>query len=875
MTHFRVINSYSFDQKKVQSNKSKFYDQRQKYKLGGSSFALLSLSACGGGGGGGDAAPGNNNPAPAPAPVAAFTETATNVFLADNDLDSTFADTTATADLRVTGRNGDDSISTGSGDDTVFGGGGLDTLSGGAGVDVLFGESGNDTLSGGADGDFLVGGLGADALDGGTGSDWADYTIATTGVTVNLATGVGSRGEANGDTYTSIENVNGSPQNDTITGDDNDNMIDGWGGVDTINGGGGDDSLFAWQVDSSHQDTFDGGTGEDTLFFVSNSTTVAYNIDLSTVDASNIEKISLDVNNTVDAREELTLTAQDVIDVTDGDNRLLIEGDTADRVTVTDNGWSQSADEVIGSVTYNVYTNGAATLLIDEDITQDISAPTLIGFSLVSADTYEADDDSDSTFSEVNSIADLSVTGRGGNDSITTGAGNDITWGGAGTDTINTGAGNDGVQGGAGADVMDGGAGDGDLLSYTDSTAGVTVSLATGTGSGGDAAGDTFSNFEDLLGSAHNDTLTGDANTNIIEGGAGADTLDGGAGSDILSYLLSSSGVDANLLTGVGAGGDAAGDSLANFENIMGSLFSDTLTGDAGANLILGLDGDDTLHGGGGDDFIDGGNNDDTINGDAGVDQLIGNTGNDTLNGGDGDDLIFGGAGNDTLNGDAGMDYFDADAGADAIDGGADVDLVDFSTSTSGVTVNLLAGTGSGGDAAGDTYANIENVYGTAFSDTITGDASDNLIDGYGGNDTISGGAGDDTFMAWQIDTPQNSSYDGGAGDDTLALIAAFGTTYVIDLSTLDVTNIENINLDHFDTDDRPEDLTLTAQDVLDVTDADDQLLIEGDTADSVTSTGQGWVQGADQVIDSVTYNTYTSGAATLLVDEDIAQTIS
>ena len=67
----------------------------------------------------------------------------------------------------------------------------------------------------------------------------------------------------------------------------------------------------------------------------------------------------------------------------------------------------------------------------------------------------------------------------------------------------------------------------------------------------------------------------------------------------------------------------------------------------------------------------------------------------------------------------------------------------------------------------------------------------------------------------------------------------------------------------------------LTLQDLIDVTDEDNLLIIDGNVGDSVTSTGEGWIQGNNQVIDNVTYDSYTSGAGTLLIDEVVTQTIS
>src|SRR5262249_57705343 len=105
---------------------------------------------------------------------------------------------------------------------------------------------------------------------------------------------------------------------------------------------------------------------------------------------------------------------------------------------------------------------------------------------------------------------------------------------------------------------LDGGAGN-DTASYDTSSTAVTVNLATGTGSGGDAQGDTLTNIENLIGSTFNDTLIGDQNANVLIGGAGADTLIGGGGSDTASYIDSTAGVTVNLATGTGTGGPAPG----------------------------------------------------------------------------------------------------------------------------------------------------------------------------------------------------------------------------------------------------------------------------------------------------------------------------
>ena len=104
--------------------------------------------------------------------------------------------------------------------------------------------------------------------------------------------------------------------------------------------------------------------------------------------------------------------------------------------------------------------------------------------------------------------------------------------------------------------------------------------------------------------------------------------------------------------------GDAAGDTFAHIENIIGSASSDRLYGDENSNTIDGGTGADWLEGGGGDDTLNGGAGDDTLYGGVGNDTLYGGAGNDTLYGGAGNDTLYGGVGNDTLNGGAGTDTY-------------------------------------------------------------------------------------------------------------------------------------------------------------------------------------------------------------------------
>jgi Ca2+-binding RTX toxin-like protein len=65
--------------------------------------------------------------------------------------------------------------------------------------------------------------------------------------------------------------------------------------------------------------------------------------------------------------------------------------------------------------------------------------------------------------------------------------------------------------------------------------------------------------------------------------------------------------VSVNLATGAVSGGDAAGDTLSGIEQVLASGFVDMLTGDANANTLWGMAGDDVLTGGGNGDALKGG----------------------------------------------------------------------------------------------------------------------------------------------------------------------------------------------------------------------------------------------------------------------------
>lgn len=134
----------------------------------------------------------------------------------------------------------------------VAGGDGADEILGSADGNDLRGGAGDDELSGRDGDDRLAGGAGADLLDGGTGRDLAAYFDAATGVTVSLADPSRNTGAAAGDTFLSIEGLQGSAYNDSLQGDGKANRLLGGFGDDLLDGGAGADTLRGGQNDDTY-----------------------------------------------------------------------------------------------------------------------------------------------------------------------------------------------------------------------------------------------------------------------------------------------------------------------------------------------------------------------------------------------------------------------------------------------------------------------------------------------------------------------------------------------------------------------------------------------------------------------------------------------
>jgi Ca2+-binding RTX toxin-like protein len=165
-----------------------------------------------------------------------------------------------------------------------------------------------------------------------------------------------------------------------------------------------------------------------------------------------------------------------------------------------------------------------------------------------------------------------------------------------GVNVLRGSSGDDELEGRGGADTLNGGVGS-DTAVYTESAAGVVVSLISDTAAGGDAQGDELNSIENLTGSDHADELRGDNNANVLTGGSGENTL-------------------------YGYGGD---------DGLLGGNDNDTLSGGGGVDVLKGFGGADTLDGGVLGDTMLGGSGDDTYLVDDAADVVTEEVGQGTL----------------------------------------------------------------------------------------------------------------------------------------------------------------------------------------------------------------------------------------------------
>ncbi len=433
------------------------------------------------------------------------------------------------------------------------GNGGSDSISGEDGADVLGGDAGNDTLEGGDGNDSMNGGAGADRFSGGADRDLVTYRdsnlVSQIGVTVNLTTGVGTGDDAQGDTFFSIEDLEGTSFADVLTGNGSANSIAGLngnddlfgeGGNDTLSGGNGNDDLFG----DSGTDLLIGGTGSDTMTggFAADTMQGGSGNDIYVVDSltdvvdeaafsgSGTDTVqtsltySLSGANVLGQVENLTLLGTANIDGTGNALANRMTGNAGNNIL---NG-AAGADTMLGLGGNDLYIVDNAGDLVNESAAGSSGIDRIqssISFDLGSSAVSGAIENLTLSGTE-----NINATGNFRDNVLTGNAGDNLLDGDIGFDTMIGLEGNDRYVVNSGLDVVDERGGNG--IDTVESS--VSFNLDSSSVFGAVENLTLLSGFAAANGTGNDlgNRIIGNGASNDLEGGRGNDTLTGNGGAD-------------------------------------------------------------------------------------------------------------------------------------------------------------------------------------------------------------------------------------------------------------------------------------------------------------------------------------------------------
>ncbi|HEY5719450.1 MAG TPA: calcium-binding protein, partial [Gammaproteobacteria bacterium] len=220
----------------------------------------------------------------------------------------------------------------------------------------------------------------------------------------------------------------------------------------------------------------------------------------------------------------------------------------------------------------------------------------------------------------------------------------------------------------------------------------------------------------------------------------------------------------------------------ASLLTVTGTAAADSLLGgDAYADTLLGLDGNDTLQGGAGDDTLDGGPGDDWIYPGSGNDVVRGGPGDDRINDSDGSDSyhLARGDGWDTIIDSKGSNRLVIAADLPYTLARTSVENGDYLIRFEGLADGVRVVDAPSLNNISTSFRYLFTQDGTPGDDTLTGYGIGNLLNGFDGDDTLLGGGSRDELYGGAgndlLDGGNESDfYYGGPGDDTLG--GAFGS---------------------------------------------------------------------------------------------------
>ena len=756
---------------------------------------------------------------------------------------------------------GDDSITTGAGNDVVIAGAGDDTVGAGDGNNYVLGDAGTRNDPAGTLTSERTLGDGVDDLTTGTGNDWVfgggNTDLIDTGDGNNVA--LGDSGTHNGTLLNSVRTVGdasdtittGSGRDliiaggdaDNVTAGDGENVIagdsgsfDGFELISALGLGDGNDSVYAgsgndWVILGQGDETADLGAGNNrvlgdsgriTATLVTSSQNDKGGLDDITTGAGNDIVIAGSGNDTVDAgdgnnfvlgdagvRNDTagTLTSErtlgdgsDTITTGTGNDRVIAGGD-ADNVTAGD------GENVIVGDSGSFDGEELISALNEGDGNDTVTSGSGNDWVILGQGDDRADlgDGNNRVLGDSGRITATLVTSTqhadGGDDSITTGAGNDVVIAGAGDDTVGAGDGNNYVLGDAGSrddaanelisaltegdgndTVTTGSGNDWVILGQGDDTADLGNGNNRAIGDSGEIVDDgiltldttskLFGGMDTIRSGTGNDIILGGANSDLIYGGNGDNTVLGDSGNVTYDPAITAGMTSATTEDSSGGAADTieTGDGR---DVILGGEGGDRILSGSGADLVMGDQGKVTGSAIGlfgtltslgnevpGDDYIELG---------AGNDVAIAGLGNDSVYAGQGEDMVLGDSGfiafsglssieeivledqdrggNDfiTAAGVGGDNILVGQFGSDTIEGGTDDDIIlgDFAL------FQFLPGEdGFEGQSSADRMERMIAIrVDLKFNDSLVGDTGSDFMMGGMGDDLLYGNAGQDIMI--------------------------------------------------------------------------------------------------------------------------------